>query len=97
MIPIKVNTQPSPAINPARAPKPAPALAPINIARKNDAINESMNAREKILTILAFFVDSSVIPVSFIHLFAKSRGEYHNPPKIKALTAAAIIASQFKF
>jgi hypothetical protein len=69
----------------------------MNMARKNDAISARINAREKIFSILLFFVDSSVIPVSFIHLLANSKGEYHNPPRIKALTAAAIIASQFKF
>ena len=69
----------------------------MNIARKNDAISDRINASPKILTILVFLVYSSVIPVSFIHLFANKRGEYHSPPKIKALTAATIIASQLRF
>jgi len=37
------------------------------------------------------------MPVSFIHLFANISGEYQRLPRKKALAAATIIASQFKF
>jgi hypothetical protein len=51
----------------------------------------------KTVIILVFFADSSVIPVSIIHLFANIMGEYQRPSKANALTAATIVASQFRF
>jgi hypothetical protein len=95
-MPKKVNTHPRPAMKPARAPDAPPAPGPINIARKKDAINDRIKANPNNLAMFASLADSSVMPVSFIHLFAKRRGEYHNPPRMKALTAAAITASQFR-
>ena len=63
----------------------------MNIARKKDAIKERRNASPNSFTIFVFFVDSSVIPVSFIHLFTNIRGEYQRLPSINALVAATIL------
>jgi hypothetical protein len=37
---------------------------------------------------------SAVIPVSFIHILPKTKGEYHTAPKPKKASVEAMMASQ---